>query len=83
MIEAIVILHSKKGILDSQMFRAHTWKDIVYQVRASLAIEVNPYWPWGSLRMEWRTSDRRVSAALFGVAVSFGMTGTEDDRSIS
>jgi hypothetical protein len=78
MIEAVVTLHSKKGALDSRMFRARSWKGIIYQVRSWFAIEVHPYWPWGSLRIEWHTSNTRVSAALFGVAVCFGMTGAED-----
>jgi hypothetical protein len=79
-IEAVIILHSKKGVLDSRMFRARSWKGIIYQTRSWFAIEVHPYWPWGSLRMEWSANDQRVSTALFGVAVCFGMTGAEDEH---
>lgn len=52
------------------------WRNIAWQVRNWIAVEVAPYWRPDTLRMAWTADDPHLDAALFGVAVSwFGEDG--------
>jgi hypothetical protein len=59
--------------LGTTVFEAEDWRAIVFLVRNLVAIEVAPYWPFGTVKMAWESTSEQVHVGVFAVALCYGM----------
>ncbi len=80
MILAFTLSHNGE-IVDRRYLEYHDYQVLAWIVREWLAIEVAPFWrdeiERGVLLLTWTTDDLAMNAAMFGIAISWHLSGQE------